>query len=233
MSENLLNNEEKNIEENSSIESQNSEELIIPEKFKDKETGELNVNALLKSYLALEKKLSERNAEMPSLPNAPEEYEIVCNHNYFIPDTDINQKLLEAGFSQEQAQLVYDIAEERMIPMIIDIASSFESDKEKTRLEEKFGGKEKWSEVSRQLLQYGKQKLPPQVLEGLSSTYDGIVALYNMMNEDAPVMSVSDEATMPISQEELYSMMKDERYWRKKDPQFVNKVTEGFKKFYN
>jgi hypothetical protein len=119
-----------------------------------------------------------------------------------------------------------------MVPMIIEIASCFQCDKEREKLEEKFGGKEKWGEVSRQLLQYAKNKLPEQVLEGLSSSYDGVIALYNMMTEDAPMMSVSDEVEAGLSQEELNSMMQDKRYWQSKDPKFVAKVTEGFKKLY-
>ena len=197
MSENLLEQEEKTIEEQHAVK---EEEVKAPAKFLDRETGELNVDALLKSYLYLEKKLSEKTATAPVVPASIGEYDIKCNHNYFEADDELNQKLLDAGFTKEQAQMVYDIAEEKMIPMIVEIASCFECDKEKARLEEKFGGAEKWKEVSRQLLQFGKNKLPEQVLGGLSSSYDGVLALYNMMMEDAPSMSVADEVEGGLSQ---------------------------------
>lgn len=233
MSENLLKEETK--PEKSLIEEQPAvkEELKAPDKFLDKETGEVNVKALLKSYLELEKKLSEKTNNSPVIPASIDEYEITCNHNYFESDDELNKKLLESGFTKEQAQLVYDLAEERMIPMIIEIASCFECDKEKARLEEKFGGKEKWKEVSRQLLQYAKNKLPEQVIKGLSSSYDGVIALYNMMIEDAPAMSVPDEVEGSLPPEELHKMMQDKRYWQERNPEFISKVTEGFKKLYS
>jgi len=233
MSENLLKEESvDNKEEFTDNYLEQTEVIIAPKKFLDKETGEINVQALLKSYLELEKKLSEKNNSYPKIPSSIDEYNIVCNKDYFDIDSELNQRLLEAGFTQEQAQLVYNIGEEKMVPMLVEIASCFQSDKEKSRLEEKFGGKEKWKEVSSQLLKFGKSKLPPKVLEGLSSSYDGVIALYNMMIDDAPAMSISEDIEVGASQEELYKMMKNPKYWRSKDPEFVSKVTEGFKKIY-
>ena len=44
-----------------------------------------------------------------------------------------------------------------------------------------FGGEDTWRETSRQLLAWGRKNLPPAALDGLTTSYDGVVALHRMM----------------------------------------------------
>lgn len=91
----------------------------IPEKFLDPESGEIRMDRLLQSYHALEKKLSQS----PAAPKTPHDYCIDCSHGLFQPDADINARLHEKGFTQDQAQELYNIAAEKLIPMIVEIAA--------------------------------------------------------------------------------------------------------------
>ncbi len=216
----------------------------IPEKFRDPETGEIRVDALLTSYLALEKKLStmmpcpdtpegkSRVLKSLGVPDTADDYAIDLSHGLFESDADVNKKLHALGFTPEQVQAVYDLAAEKLVPMIVQISDTYKADREVEKLAAAFGGPEKWAEVSRQLLAYGKKNLTPDVLRSLSSSFEGVMALYKMMKGgDAPGMA-SAAPSESASEQDLQSMMRDPRYWQKKDPAFIAKVTEGFKKMY-
>ncbi|MCI5061301.1 MAG: hypothetical protein MRY79_09590 [Alphaproteobacteria bacterium] len=202
----------------------------IPEKFKDKETGEIRTDSLLKSYQELEKKMSQ----LPSLPKSADEYNIDCNHGMFDLDREMNERLFQKGFTNEQVQFVYDLAAEKMVPMVVEIARDFEADREVEKLIEHFGGAEKWREVSRQLLAFGQKNLPADVLDTLSSSYEGVLALYRMMQGEEPVIGSRQSASNNKSEKmSLESMMRDPKYWRDRDPSFIAEVTEGFKNLYS
>ncbi len=201
----------------------------VPDKFKDPESGEVQLDNLLSSYQSLEKKMSS----MPSLPKSADDYCIDCEHGLFDADEMLNKRFHEKGFTNDQVQFVYDLAAEKMVPMIIEMANDFQADREIEKLVEHFGGEEKWMEISRQLLAFGQKSLPSDVLKYLSSSYDGIIALYNMMQGNEP--SVSNTINVGNGGREamdLQSMMRDPKYWRDKDPSFVAKVTEGFQQLY-
>ena len=85
------------------------------------------------------------------VPEAPDGYCIDCGHGLFDADPVLNHKLHAAGFTPEQAQLVYDLAAERLVPMIQQIAFEFEAEREVARLINHFG-EDAWRETSRQLL---------------------------------------------------------------------------------
>lgn len=207
-----------------------TETMPIPEKFRDPETGELRTESLLQSYSELERKLSG----MPRPPASPDEYCVDCAHGLFEPDQEINQRLFEKGFTPEQVQAVYDLAAEKFVPMILEFANEFKADREVERLVAAFGGEEKWNEVSRQLLAFGKKNLPPEMLSSLSGSFEGVMALYRMMKGDEPGISLQPEtAGAETSEGDLQQMMRDPRYYRDRDPAFVAKVTEGFKKMYS
>lgn len=200
----------------------------IPEKFKNTETGEVNVAAMAKSYKALEQKLSQG----PKAPKTPEDYCIDCSHGLFDVDAEMNKALHEKGFTNDQVQFVYDLAATKMVPMVVEMASDFQADREVEKLVEHFGGAEKWKEISRQLLAFGQKSLPADVLDSLSSSFEGVIALYNMMNGDEPKISQSTGESNKSGEMDLQSMMRDPKYWRDKDPSFVAKVTEGFQRVY-
>lgn len=200
----------------------------IPAKFKDPETGAVRMDVMVKSYKELERKVSQT----PSVPKKADDYCIKCEHGLFEADAEMNQFLHEKGFTNEQVQTVYDLAAEKMIPMVIEMAGDFQADREVEKLIQHFGGVEKWKEVSRQLLSFGQKNLPADVLDSLSSSYEGVLALHNMMSGKEPAMSQSGDKTTSTEMNDLNSMMRDPKYWRDKDPSFIAKVTEGFQKMY-
>lgn len=202
--------------------------MTIPDKFKDPSTGELKVDSLLTSYSELEKRLSKT----PSVPKSPDDYCVNCDHGYFGVDKDLNQKLHAKGFTNEQVQTVYDLAAEKMVPLVFQIAADYNAEREIDKLLKQFGGEEQWREISRQLLAFGQKSLPADVLETLSSSYEGVMALYRMMKGEEPGLSRAESTGPGQGEMELQSMMRDPKYWRDQDPSFVAKVTEGFQKLY-
>lgn len=211
----------------------------IPEKFLDKETNQVRVDALLKSYRELEKKLAQpKSVETPQnlldIPASAVDYKIEINHTMFTQDDEINKRLHEGQFTNAQAQLVYDLAAQYMVPLILDIAQEFEAERQLDRLVAAFGGKERYAEVSRQLLAYGQKNLPKDVLEGLATSFEGVMALYRMMQSGKP-MAVQNpvENAAALDENALRSMMRDPKYWRDKDAAFVKKVSDGFRQVFS
>ncbi|WP_029009100.1 capsid assembly protein [Azospirillum halopraeferens] len=221
----------------------------VPDKFWDPAAGAVRLEALLKSYLELERKLSAMAGGAPGageppdrasllrtlgVPEAPDGYCIACDHGLFQPDPEINGRLHAAGFTPEQAQLLYDLAAERMVPLIRDLAAEFQAEREVERLVAHFGGEERWREVSRQLLAWAARTLPPAAVEGLSTTYEGVMALHRMMTGSEPA-ALRGEGGGPAtggSEAELHALMRDPRYWRDRDPALVTRVTDGFRRLY-
>ena len=80
----------------------------------DKE-GNVNVNDLAKSYVALEKKLG---APKEGIPANAEGYKINLKNPLLVVDKAINERLFQLGLTNEQVQGVYDIAAEILIPQI-------------------------------------------------------------------------------------------------------------------
>ncbi len=201
----------------------------VPKKFLDPKTGEVKIDLLVKSYNELEKHLSK----MPKKPKTPDDYCIDCSHGLFEADAEINQRLHEKGFTQEQAQEVYDLAAEKMIPMIHEIHADYKADTEIEKLISHFGGAQQWREVSRQLLAFGQKNLPEDVLDNLSSSYEGVIALYRMMKGDEPSLQRGNaQKSGKIDNAQLSSMMRDPKYWREKDPAYIAKVTQAFQNLY-
>lgn len=219
----------------------------LPEKFWDPQTGEIRLDDLIQSYIALEKKLSgsvttpqtpedkTKLHKMLGMPDSPDQYKVDVAHGLFTSDPALNEKLHQAGFTQDQVQMVYDLAAEKIVPMILELAGEFKADREVERLTAAFGGPEKWQEMSRQLLAYGRKNLPADVLSTLSSSFEGVMALYRMMKGETGTASPSprvDPAT-PASEQDLRTMVRDPKYWREKDPAYVGRVTDGFKRLYS
>lgn len=125
------------------------------------------------------------------------------------------------------------MAAERMIPMMREIAMDYKADREVEKLVSHFGGVENWREISRQLLSFGKKNLPEDVLDNLSSSYEGVLALHRMMKNGEPnLQRGATKMSGSLDEVELTSMMRDPKYWRDKDPAFIAKVTQGFEKLY-
>lgn len=224
--------------------------LAVPEKFLDPATGEIRVEALLKSYLELEKRLSrsvalpdagqplpddDRSRLMTALgvPETAEGYQVAMDHGLFQADAEMNRRMHAAGFTPGQVQLVYDLAAERLVPLVEEMAAEFEADREIGRLVAYFGGEDKWREVSRQMLAWARRNLPAEAVEGLSASFDGVMALYGLMTaEGEPAALAAGDPAGAAGETELHALMRDPKYWRERDPGTIAKVTDGFRRLY-
>ncbi len=217
----------------------------IPEKFWDTEKGEMRVEALLKSYRELERRMSQRMGppaadaapedrarwrEMLGIPETPDAYEITPKHELVGPDAKVNATLHEAGFTPAQVQLVYDLAAERLLPLIAEAAQQFEADRQLGKLRDHFGGEERFRRVAAQVKAWGAAKLPAGVMEALSTTAEGVLAMERMMQGPEPRMQRETDEAPPADEAELRRMMRDPRYWRAREPEIVKRVTDGFRK---
>jgi hypothetical protein len=166
--------------------------LDMPEKFRDPATGGIRIEALLKSYLELERAMSRRVIRpgddapdeeharwrrMLGVPDGPEGYEITPPHELCGPDEEINRRLHEAGFSCSQAQLVYDLAAERLVPLIAEAAADFEAGRQREKLHAEFGGEERFRRLVPQIAAWGRANLPETVFAALSTTAEGVIAM--------------------------------------------------------
>ena len=165
----------------------------VPEKFWDLEAGAVRTEALVKSYRELERKLSrmvplpgdetdeagrERLRRALGVPDSAEGYEIQTDNELIRPEPAINARLLEAGFNQRQAQMVYDLAAEYVVPLVSDAIAEVAAERDVERLAGHFGGEEAWRAAAEQIRTWGKANLPAETMEVLSSNFEGIVAMH-------------------------------------------------------
>lgn len=217
----------------------------VPQKFRDPASGALRVDALLKSYLELERALSRRMAapgddaseedrlrwrRALGVPESPDAYEIKAPHDLCGPDEEVNRRLHEAGFSCRQAQLVYDLAAERLLPLIAEAAAEFDAGKQREKLHAEFGGEERYRRLAPQIAAWGRANLSEPVFAALATTAEGVLAMYRMMGAKEPPLSRDAAAEAAPDEAELRKMMRDPRYWRSREPDFVKRVTDGFRR---
>jgi hypothetical protein len=214
----------------------------VPDKFWDAQTHTVRVDALLKSYGELERELSKRidpsnkaklNAAI-GVPASPDDYQIDCSHGLFTPDANINAELHAADFTQPQAQKVYDLAAQHLVPAIMDVANQYQAEGELQRLQQEFGPG-RWPEVAQQVKNWSSTNLPPDAARGLSTTYDGVMAMHKMMQdtgEQVPVTAPQGNDFAVRGEDEIGKLMRDPKYWHKKDPKHVAKVTAAFERKY-
>ncbi|HLO77109.1 MAG TPA: hypothetical protein VK196_11705 [Magnetospirillum sp.] len=220
----------------------------IPEKFRDPRTGGIRTDALLRAYLELERRMhsmvkvpgpgcSEEDQQAfrraLGVPEGADGYQIVSRHELLASDPGVNQRLHQAGFTADQAQLVYDLAHECVLPLLGRMADEYDQRRHLDRLKDHYGGDARWSETARQVSAWGKANLPEEVYGALSRSPEGVMAMERMMASGEPAMGRTpqpkDEAP---SEAELKRMMQDPRYWKKRDPAFIDKVSTGFKRLY-
>jgi hypothetical protein len=220
----------------------------VPEKFWNSESGAMRTEALLKSYPELERKLGSM-VPLPSdeadhdgqvrlwralgVPESPDQYRIAPRHQLIEPDPDINAKLHQAGFTEGQAQLVYDLAVDHLVPLVDETLGELRATREVERLAASFGGEAAWRTLAPQIKAWGQRNLAPEVFQTLASNYDGVLALHQMMQAREP--AVLNDANAPATSLDgaaLVRMMRDPRYWRDRDPAFVAQVTAGFEQLY-
>ncbi|MBR5130405.1 MAG: hypothetical protein IKV03_04190 [Alphaproteobacteria bacterium] len=227
------------VEQKENQNEQTTDTLKVPNKFKNSTTGEIKVDELLKSYLALEKKLSSRQTLLPmktqgNMPSSPEEYKIVMKNPKLVIDEEMNKKLFNLGFTNEQLQAVYDLAADKIIPLLENLSADYRADKEMAELEREFGGAEGFNTVARQISAWGEKNLKPDIFNALSTSKDGIMTIYKMMNEqtEPSILPQSSQTQETISNESLRALMRNPKYWKEQDPVFLKRVEDGFKRLY-
>jgi len=167
------------------------------------------------------------------IPARPEDYPIEPPHPMVQPDPEVNRALHGEGFTDRQAQLVYDLAAERMLPAIEGMAREFEADRQMERLIEEFGGEDAWREAAEQLATWGRAHLPREVFEALSTTFEGVMTMHRMMTSGEPGLSrQGGDGAQRESEDELRRLMADPRYWRDRDPATVKRVQQGFQRLF-
>ena len=200
----------------------------IPEKFWDSEKGAIHTERLWRSYQELERQFSSRKNAVPA---SHEDYCLDCGDR--TPDPEVNAVLHKAGFSNDQAQLVYDLATHYVVPELENRDQRIKAEKVKGRLEEYFGGEERWAHVARQLSDWGKAHLPEDVMDAMSESFDGVLALHRMMASDEPgIDNKTDTSSENLDEKALRKLMQDPKYWRDQDPALMAKVRDGFTRFY-
>lgn len=205
----------------------------LPEQFWDEQTGEVRLEELIASYNDLARR--DDNLIETNLRNMPQnytQYQIKSPSPVLEVDEDLMKRFYEKGFTNEQAQFVYDLAGERVLPVLDEMAVNFEAEKQLEKLSRYFGGRDKFNEVSRSLSNWAKQNVNPEVYEALGSTSEGVIALYKMMSSSEPLLNKNDGEMSNLSEAGLRKMMEDPRYWRDKDSAYIAKITRGFEKLY-
>lgn len=208
----------------------------VPAKFWDAAKGEIRTDALLRAYLDLERRASAMARPPAAVPAGPEQYRIASRHPALTSDPAVNQRLHQAGFSQDQAQLVYDLAHERLLPMMaaLEAAGGGNPADLDAQLCQHFGGEERWRQIAPQLAAWGRKTLPPDIYRQLAGTPEGVKTLHRLMTaRGEPSLgrapSPKDE---PMGEDQLKKMVQDPRYWKTKDPAFIAKVTGGYRRLY-
>lgn len=220
----------------------------VPAKFWDGEAGSVRTDALLKSYLELERKLGSMVA-LPTddgdsdahnrlrralgVPETADGYQISSPNELLDPNPEINAKLHAGGFTPEQAQLVYDLAADHLLPLLDDVLDEFGTARDAERLTHRFGGAAAWRTLASQIKTWGQANLSDEVFDTLSASYDGVLAMHQMMQAPEPaVLRDGDGPDADLDNAALGQMMRDPRYWRDRDPDVIAKVTEGFRRLY-
>ncbi len=215
----------------------------IPEKFLD-ENGELNTDALVKSYCELEKKMGSM-ISVPSedsddatkqkfnraigVPEDASEYP----KNSLFDDESVRNEFHEIGLTNKQVEKIYDIAEKFLQPTLNDLFELQTQTNAINELKKFFGSTQKMNEALKEINAFGERYLPQSTFDELCSTPQGIQGIYKMMQAQEPDVVIDKNVTENLSDDDLRNMMRDPKYWRDQDPEYVRKIENGFKKLYS
>ncbi len=170
------------------------------------------------------------------VPETPDGYELSFDHGLFEADSEVNEKLHELGLTNDQAQAVYDLAADKLVPLVESVAQEYEASRQRERLAEAFGGQERYSRVAKQIRDWAGKNMPEEAYDALARSYEGVMALYSMMQAgQEPSLGAAGSGggqDGPPDTESLSRLMRDPRYWRDRDPAIVQQVTEGFRRLY-
>jgi hypothetical protein len=167
-------------------------------------------------------------------PASSDDYVIRSPNDLVTADPKINERLHAAGFTGDQAQLVYDLAAEFLVPMVGELRSAVRVERELDKLRAHFGGEREWTATAEQLRTWGQANLDPETYSTLSSTAEGIEAMLQIMRSREPQLAAPDDGSVSaLDESALYEMMRDPRYWRSRDPEFIARVTAGFERLFS
>ncbi|MDO8606946.1 MAG: hypothetical protein Q7R40_10450 [Phaeospirillum sp.] len=204
----------------------------VPAKFWDAAKRQIRTDALLRAYLDLERR-SSALIKPPGIPDRAELYQITHKHPDLASSPDVNHRLHKAGFTQQQAQLVYDLAHDCLLPLLADMTGKNGEAADLSHLQQHFGGETRWRQIAPQLAAWGKKNLPVEAYDVLVASPEGVKTLHRLMGSGEPslgrVPTAKDEGS---SEEQLKKMLQDPRYWKTRDPAFIAKVTSGFRRLY-
>ena len=215
----------------------------IPEKFQNAD-GTVNVDALMKSYTELEKKMGSmisvptNNADKTTREKfnraigVPENANDYPSNNLF-DDESVKQKFHDIGLTSNQVEQIYSIAEEFLSPVIAELFSTKNEATEISKLENFFGSRDKMNDALNAINTFGEKFLPHDAFESLCASASGIQGVYTMMQSLEPHINTDSSNTENLTDADLRRMMRDPKYWRDADPEYVRKIENGFKKLYS
>jgi len=201
----------------------------LPTKFWDDQTGEVRVEHLARSYRELERMKGAPGAA--DRPASPTDYQLDVDDLLGIDDI-ANQRMFDEGFSNAQAQVVYDLAAERLMPMVQQITQDADDARQVDALVQHFGGTDRFEALRPQLRAWGEANLGTNVFETLASSSEGVIAIHEMMQNREPGLNSGAQPVDGNNEAELKRMMSDPRYWRERDPAYVARVRDGFRTLY-
>lgn len=215
----------------------------IPEKFLN-ENGELNTDALVKSYCELEKKIGG----MISVPNENSDDDVKqkFNHAIGVPDSandypknnlfddeSVREKFHQIGLTAKQVEQIYNIAEEFLQPTLSNLFQLQIETNAINELKKFFGSEQKMKDAMKEINAFGEKFLPKDAFDELCSTPQGIQGVYKMMQSMEPEVLTDESVNENLSDDDLRKMMQDPKYWRDHDSEYVRKIENGFRKLYS
>lgn len=165
-------------------------------------------------------------------PDRPEDYLVDPGHPWLEVDPEVMSVLHEAGFSHEQAQLVYDLAATHVMPALEQMLAQTHRLRDEQQLSAYFGSNTRYEEAARQIADWGSANLPPEVYAGLSAHPNGVIAMFRLMQSDEPRFLGSAAPPGRLAEGDLKKLILDPKYWRDHDPATVRRVEEGFRRLY-
>ena len=166
------------------------------------------------------------------IPGRPEDYLVDPGHPWLQVDPEVMSVLHEAGFTHEQAQLVYDLAATHVMPALEQMLAQTHRLRDEQQLSAYFGSNTRYEEAARQIADWGDANLPPEVFAGLSAHPNGVIAMFRLMQSDEPRFLGSASAPGQLGEGDLKKLIADPKYWRDHDPATVRRVEEGFRRLY-